>query len=327
LRLQIAAIPHAALCGDTDGVCDSIRHCDLGEAIARLPRHAGKVGIMQNLSNQYQKRTQGRCPGVDVLNANFAGDSVGNFTSTPMSLRPNQKWNDVSAEWRAGQFYKDLSAEAISEFELLAVPFSCEGSTVVFTEEQEPCSVLFLLEGRVKITMNSSDGKRLMLGIAGPGEILGLAAAVVGYPYESTAVAQFPCKIAALPRRVFLDFLLHYPVAWRNSARVLSVEHKRGCEQLRILGLAVTAPMKLARLLLQWSSDGQRTDFGIRINCALTHGEIGECIGVSRETITRGFSDLKNYELVEQRGTTLLIPNLRALEVYAGKVDYQKSSN
>jgi CRP/FNR family transcriptional regulator, cyclic AMP receptor protein len=279
----------------------------------------GKTGVMQNLEKQYPQRAQGSCFAVDLPNTSRVGASTRELALTPALQRPGRKWKDAGAEWRTGHFYRGLPPVAMSEFESMVTPFSCAGATVIFTEEQEACSVLFLLEGRVKLTMNSTEGKRLTLGIAGPGEILGLAAAVVGYPYESTAVAQFPCKIAALPRRVFLDFLLHYPIAWQNSARMLSGEYKRSCEQLRILGLTLTSSIKLARLLLQWSAESQRTTLGARIHCSLTHEEIGECIGVSRETVTRNLKEFKNSELVEQHGATLLIPSLRALEVYAGK--------
>jgi CRP/FNR family cyclic AMP-dependent transcriptional regulator len=240
-----------------------------------------------------------------------------------MSLKSRTAWNDADAEWRAGEFYKDLSLEAMSEFESLAEPFSCEEGRVIFSEEEEPRSVLFLLEGRVKLTLNSSDGKRLTLGFSGPGEILGLSAAVAGYPYETAAVAKFHCEITSLPRRAFLDFLLRYPVASQNSARMLSVEYKRSCEQLRIIGLTLTARIKLARLLLQWSTGGQPTERGARIRCPLTHQEISEYIGVSRETVTRNLTDFKNNELVEQHGSTFLIPSIRALEMFAGKVDYR----
>lgn len=192
---------------------------------------------MENLDKRSRKDAQGCCSGVDVPNANTVSTSVGDLTTTPMPLRSRHTWNDARVEWKAGEFYRDLLPEAMSEFESLAVPFSCEGATVVFTVEQEPCSVLFLLQGRVKLTMNSSKGKRITLGIAGPGETLGLAAVITGSPYESTAVAEFPCRITALPRQIFLDFLLRHPVACQNSARLLCVEYQRSCEQLRILAL------------------------------------------------------------------------------------------
>jgi CRP/FNR family transcriptional regulator len=276
---------------------------------------------MENPDEPTQKDAQTCCSALDLTNANTVSSSAGDLTRTQF-LRFRPEWNDVGAEWRAGEFYKDLSPRAMCEFESLGVPYCCEGTTVLFAEGQEPCSILFLLEGRVKLTLNSIDGKRLTLGIAMPGEILGLAAVVTGCPYEITAVAQCPCRIRALPRKSFLDLLSRYPVACQNSARLLSIEYKRGCEQLRILGLTLTASMKLAKLLLQWCAEGQRAGLGVRVHCSQTHEEIGEYIGLARETVTRNLTDFKNLDLVEQRGSTFFVPNLRALEIYAGQIDY-----
>lgn len=276
---------------------------------------------MENLDGLSQMSAQCRCSGVNLPDANTISGSEHNLASTSMPLRPKHTWKDASAEWRSGEFFRSLPPKAISEFESLVTQFCCQGTTVVFTEEQKPNGVLFLLEGQVKLTMNSSGGKRLMLGVAGPGEILGLAAVVTGSPYQTTAVAQFPCTIAALPQPIFFDFLLRHPVAWQNSARQLAIEHQRDCERLRILGHTLTASTKLAMLLLQWSAQGERTELSARIRCSLTHEEIGEHIGLSRETVTRSLNELKNHELLEQHGSSFFIPNLRALQIHAGRVD------
>jgi CRP/FNR family transcriptional regulator len=108
--------------------------------------------------------------------------------------------------------------------------------------------------------MNSIEGRRLILGVAAPGDILGLAAVVSGLPYEITAEARFPCRIASFPRRSFLDFLCSYPVAWQNVGCQMGFDHNRACEQLRLLGFQLTAPTKLALLLLEWCGEGQRKD-------------------------------------------------------------------
>jgi CRP/FNR family transcriptional regulator len=251
--------------------------------------------------------------------ANTESGLAAELVRTPILLHSRPGWNEASAEWRAGEFYKGFSPAEIAELESIATPYCCPGTTVLFAEEQEAYNVLFLLEGKVKLTMNSSGGRRLTLGIATPGDVLGLSAVVSGRPYEITAVAQFPCRIRALPRKIFLDLLLHNPIAWQNSARQLGAEYKRGCEQLRILGFALTASMKLAMLLLQWSAKGQREGLGVRLHCSFTHEEIGEYIGVSRETISRSLIKFKSLHLVEQHGSVFLIPRLRALEVYVGQ--------
>jgi hypothetical protein len=190
--------------------------------------------IMENLDEWPQKGAHTTCFSGDLPNAKILAD----LTQAPMHPPSGHNWNDAGAGWRAGEFYKDISSKAMMEFESLASPFRCERATVLLTERQKSCSILFLLEGAVTIRMNLIDGKRLPLGIAMPGEVLGLAAALSGYPYEITAVALFPCLIASLPRQSFLDFLLRYPVACRNSARLLTAEYERSCEQLRLCEVA-----------------------------------------------------------------------------------------
>jgi len=237
---------------------------------------------------------------------------------SPVTALPRIQWDDP--RWlpcRAGEFFRGLPDQAMIEFVSLAPLFCCPGSTVLFAEEQQPRSILFLLEGKVKISMNSVEGRRLILGIVGPGEILGLASAVSNYPWDVTAETQVPCVIGAIPRQSFLDFLMSCPPASQNVARQLSLESRRNCDQLRTVGLAWTAAAKLARLLLEWSGEGRQTEHGIRFLCPLTHEEIGEHIGVSRETVTRTLHGFRSRKLVEQRGSALFVSNPRGLEIYA----------
>ena len=151
--------------------------------------------------------------------------------------------------------------------------------------------------------------KRFILAIVGPGEILGLSSAVSGFSYEMRAESHFPREISSLPRQSFLDFLVRYPIACQNVARQLSRQYKHTFEQLRTLGFTLNAPAKLARLLLDWCAEGARTANGTWIQCPYTRAEIGEHIGVSRETITRCLRDFTTKGLLRRRGTTFIVPS------------------
>jgi CRP/FNR family transcriptional regulator len=225
---------------------------------------------------------------------------------------------NLQSDARSGKFFERLSAEALSEMEGLKVFSSHEANTVLFIEEQASLQIVLLLTGQVKLSMNSSAGRRLILGIANPGDTLGLASVLSDGKYDITAETICPCRIASLDRDHFLEFLSRHSAAYKNVGRELSTDCVRAREQVRALGLAGTAPARLARLLLQWCAEGQTTEGGTRLFCSLTHGEIGECIGASRETVTRIFSEFRYQELLESRGSTLIISNRRALEIYAG---------
>jgi CRP/FNR family transcriptional regulator len=82
---------------------------------------------------------------------------------------------------------------------------------------------------------------------------------------------------------------------------------------IRSIGLCHSVPGKLARLLLQWSGEGRTSGGVTRMKLALTHEELAQLIGSSRETVTRILGDFKRRGVVELHGATLLILDQGAL--------------
>jgi CRP/FNR family transcriptional regulator, cyclic AMP receptor protein len=115
-----------------------------------------------------------------------------------------------------------------------------------------------------------------------------------------------------------MQFLSRHPDVYPVVIREVSHSFNLACEQLRMVGLSTSVPERLARLLLVWSEDAdQKSERPVRCRLSLTHEEIGEFIGASRETVTRTLSVFKNRHLVAQHGCTLTIPSRVALESYA----------
>ena len=218
-----------------------------------------------------------------------------------------------------GEFFNKLSPEAAKDLMLLEHPTSYPSNIVLFSERDPAQGVFVVLEGEVKLSINSSDGKRLILRIAKKGEILGMDSALSGQASEMTAETLYPSKIAKITRRDFLGFMARHPEAYQVVTEELSRQISMACAQLRTVALSASAPEKLARLLLDLGRNGgQATDVGTRFRFSLTHEEIGEFIGTSRETVTRTLSVFKTRHLVDFHGSTLTIPNKTALASYAG---------
>jgi CRP/FNR family transcriptional regulator len=152
------------------------------------------------------------------------------------------------------------------------------------------------------------------LRIAKAGEVLGLMATISGSPYEVTAETLHPCQVAFIRRDDFLHFVAKHPEVYQNAVKQLNSLYSRACDQLRTVGLSASAPEKLARLLLSWSAEAKSTRPDAAIKLPLTHEEIAEFIGSTRETVTRTLSEFKNRQLVQLDGSTLMISNRRALE-------------
>jgi CRP/FNR family transcriptional regulator, cyclic AMP receptor protein len=217
-----------------------------------------------------------------------------------------------------GEMFGKFGPMALKDLSNLSAPTSYPANYVLFSEKEEARGVYIVLEGEVKLSINSSDGRRLSLRIARKGELLGLSSALSGQAYEMTAETVYPAKLLPIGRREFLGFVMRHPEAYQIFSEELTREFTMACEQLRTVGLASSAPEKLARLLLDWSENGQSIDKGAKFRFSMTHEEIGEFIGASRETVTRTLSTFKSRRLVSFHGSTLTIPNKAALANYAG---------
>jgi CRP/FNR family transcriptional regulator len=220
---------------------------------------------------------------------------------------------------RTGEFFKKLTTAALQDLTSMEFPHTYPANVILFSEREPASRILIVLEGEVRLSINSMEGKRLSLRIARKGDILGLASTLSGNPYEMTAETLYPAKIAPIGRREFLGFLARHPEAYQTVTEELSRQMTMTCEQLRNVGLSSSAPEKLARLLLEWSDNEQANETGTgRVRFSLTHEQIGEFIGASRETVTRTLSHFKHRRLVSFNGSMLTIPSRSALASYAG---------
>jgi CRP/FNR family transcriptional regulator len=225
-----------------------------------------------------------------------------------------QRQNCQNCKLKQDGFFCHLSPAATKEFESIRYSSVYPAGAMLFLENESARGVYLLCSGEVKLSVSSSAGKTLILRIARPGEVLGLTATMSGAPYEASAETLHPCQVAYIRREDFLGFVKQYPEVYQAVIRQLNSQYNHACEQLRTVGLSCSAQAKLARLLLLWSSEGRLTKEGTQITVPLTHEQIAECVGSTRETITRTLSEFKNKHLIMPRGATVIIPNRGALE-------------
>ena len=224
----------------------------------------------------------------------------------------------LTCKMRADRIFCDLPTSALQAFENIKYSTAYPKGAILFVEGQAPRGIFVLCKGRVKLSICARDGKTLILKIAEPGEVLGLSATVSGKPYELAAETMDPCQVNFVKREDFLRFLKAHADACFKVAEQLSEKYNTACHELRSLGLSHSAGEKLAKLLLEWSSkNGEASKREPRLKLSLTHEEIGQMIGTSRETVTRIFADLRKRQIVQAKGSTLVIRNKAALRLIA----------
>ena len=226
----------------------------------------------------------------------------------------------LTCKLRADRIFCDLPASALQIFENIKYATVYPQGAVLFVEGQTPRGIFVLCKGAVKLSINSPSGRTMIVKLAEPGEVLGLSATVSGKPYEVTAETIDPCQVNFVKRDDFLRFLKDDVEACFKVAEQLSEKYHNACNEVRSLGLSHSAAEKLAKLLLEWSSkNGEAAKAEPRLTMRLTHEEIAQMIGTSRETVTRLFANMKKHQIVQSKGATLVIRNTMALREIANQ--------
>lgn len=212
------------------------------------------------------------------------------------------------------RIFCDLPSPVLAALDAISSSATYPKDAILFVEGQEPRGVFVLCNGRVKLSTTSADGKSIIVRIAEPGELVGLAGTLSGKAYELTAEALEPLQANFIPRVAFLHFLREHGEAAVRVAEILSKIYHATLLEVRYLGFSSSTAEKLARFLLDLPATPGQNNGHVRAILTLTHKEIGEMIGASRETVTRLFANFKREGLVEVHGATLVISDKSRLE-------------
>jgi CRP/FNR family transcriptional regulator, cyclic AMP receptor protein len=204
---------------------------------------------------------------------------------------------------RAGQRLNEIKSTAVYP-----------KGAMLFIEGQQPRGVFVLCAGKAKLSTSSRDGKTIITKISEDGDVLGLNAVVSNRPYEVTAEMMEPGQANFIPRDSLMHLMKDYPEVAERIAQQLSRNYYSAHEEIRTLGLAASPSEKFAKLLLSWSTKYTQDDGSSQVKLTLTHEEIAEIIGTTRETVSRLFSEFKRKQLMQLKGATLVIRSRFALQ-------------
>jgi CRP/FNR family transcriptional regulator len=212
---------------------------------------------------------------------------------------------------------RDLLAEVpeteTARFHALCVERRFPRDTAIFRQDDEADALCVLREGLVKLVSLSEAGTDQILHILRPGDLFG-ELILLSEPRPFTAVALTDATVSALPRAALLELLSSSPAFARGYLRLLS---RRLHEVERAFSALIHAwpHRRLAKELLHLAGDlGDETPKGTRVSLRLTHEDLSNLIGASRETVTLLIRKFEELGLLRREGRELYLNRDRLAE-------------
>jgi CRP/FNR family transcriptional regulator len=222
--------------------------------------------------------------------------------------------NCTTCPMRGERLFCNLSLRATQRLNEIKATAVYPKGAMLFIEGQQPRGVFVLCTGKAKLSTSSREGKTIITKLSEPGDVLGLNAVVSNCPYEVTAEMMEPGQANFISRDSLMHFMKEFGEVAFGVAAQLSRNYFTAHDEICTLGLTTSPSEKLAKLLLSWSTKTLPDNPSAQLKLTLTHEEIAETIGTTRETVSRLFSEFKKKQLLQLKGSTLVIRNRPALE-------------
>ena len=146
----------------------------------------------------------------------------------------------LTCDFRPDRLFCDMPAESLKAFDQIKSLVSYPRTTVLFSEGRPVRGIYILCDGRAKLSICSDTGRRLTLRIAGPGEVLGLGAALSNTAYEVTAELLDNSQVVFVRRKELLKFLRDNRGVCMEVVRMLSQDLHGAYERVRTIAMVRT---------------------------------------------------------------------------------------
>jgi len=180
---------------------------------------------------------------------------------------------------------------------------------VIYYEGDKGNGLYIILSGKIKTIKLAEDGRELMTGIYTGDHYLGVHAMLANEPYSDTATALEDSSLCLIPKEQLDELINQYPDVAREFIKLLSEDIREKEEQLLQLAYHSVRKRMAEAIVKLAKSPGNPAD-GFKVS----REDLAAMAGMATETVSRTLSDFKDENLIDKKGSTIVVLNLQKLE-------------
>ncbi|MGH8907548.1 MAG: Crp/Fnr family transcriptional regulator [Egibacteraceae bacterium] len=216
-------------------------------------------------------------------------------------------------EFETGSFLATVSGETIRAISELGRRRLFHRGAALLTQGQTPHRTLILLQGRVKVSYHTDDGREVLFDICGPGELIGAVCAVDGAPTDATATAVDDVEALAIDAAKFDHYVRTDTETMRSLLQVLARSLRKATADRAALAMNDALGRVALRLVELADRYGERMEERIRITLPLSQQELAAWTSTSREATSKALHALRRRGCIETRRREIHILDIAEL--------------
>jgi CRP/FNR family cyclic AMP-dependent transcriptional regulator len=223
---------------------------------------------------------------------------------------------DKRAILRANPLFANLPTAVTDQLASYAITQNVKRGATIFRKGDPGISLYAVCAGTVKISVPSADGKDAVFNLIGAGSVFGEIALLDGGQRTADAVAAVNCELMKIERRNFMPLLREHPDVATKIIEVLCARLRNSSEQIEDV-IFLDLPGRLAKTLLRLSeTNGDKVK---RTKITITQKEIGQIIGMSRESTNRQLRQWSERKWIKlEQGSVIVVEPAALASLFAG---------
>ena len=187
-----------------------------------------------------------------------------------------------------------------------------KNGNLIFLEESEGKNLFFVVEGSVKVTRLSKDGREVILAMLNAGDFFGEMSLLDGEARSANVIALEKTEVLSLNRDDFLVVLHDYPKIAIQLLKEMTSRLRKSDRQIVSLSLS-DAEKRIALCIVRFADEqGVIKNGQVTIPKIPIQQDIANMAGTSRETVSRAMSLLTEEKYIERNGKELKILNYKS---------------
>jgi CRP/FNR family transcriptional regulator, cyclic AMP receptor protein len=205
--------------------------------------------------------------------------------------------------------FSELDDDTLEKISKLGIRKSFKKDSVVLFEHETGTALFVIVDGKVKVSRVSDDGKEVILTILGESDFFGEMAILDGLSRSANVTAMEDSELFIIQRSEFLELLNVHPEV--SIALLQELTQRLRSADMKIKSLSLKdAEGKVATVILQLADDVGKIKQGtVEIEKLPFQHDLANMAGTSRETISRTLHTFAKKGLVELDGSKLRIMN------------------
>ena len=205
----------------------------------------------------------------------------------------------------------DLNLDELGYISEKMISKRFKSGNLIFLEESEGKNLFFVIEGSVKVTRLSKDGREVILAMLNAGDFFGEMSLLDGESRSANVIALENTEVLSLNRNDFLDVLNDYPKIAIQLLKEMTSRLRKSDRQIVSLSLS-DAEKRIALCIVRFADEqGIIKNGEVTIPKIPIQQDIANMAGTSRETVSRAMSLLSEEKYIKRNGKELKILNYK----------------